>query len=402
MLKTLFTSLIITLSATLFAQTWETYNELPATASGRNHPITFSIGDTGYVLTGYGDRAGTEMSDFYKFDSQTETWIKAADFAGGARGFGYGVSTNGKGYAGFGLFVNSAKNDLWEYDPATGEWSALTSCPCTPRWHPALIAIDDKIYMGLGSSAIGNLGDWYEYDITNDTWTKKPDFPGTVRHHPYYFPIGDQAYVGLGHGAGIYNDFYRYDPNTEKWTQVANLPDQGRVAGTQFTYDGKGYVLSGQGNTHQNLPTGEFWEYDPTFNQWTSLPAHPGTGRWAPGNWIINDRAYFIAGRSDKEEKDIMKYDFKIAASTKEIDAPKEISLFPNPTNGIVNFANPHSIHVLSAKLLSAQGEVLAEIEKAATSLNFEIDLTAFSSGLYFLNIELENGESVSKQIMKK
>ena len=37
----------------------------------------------------------------------------------------------------------------------------------------------------------------------------------------------------------IHNDLYSYDPISDSWTQLADLPSHGRVAGTQFTYDGR-------------------------------------------------------------------------------------------------------------------------------------------------------------------
>lgn len=68
--------------------------------------------------------------------------------------------------------------------------------------------------------------------------------------------LEEDVFVGFGHGAGIYNDFNIFDTDTETWSQVASSLDQGRVAGTHFKYNGKGYVLSGQGQTHGNLPSG--------------------------------------------------------------------------------------------------------------------------------------------------
>ena len=107
-----------------------------------------------------------------------------------------------------------------------------------------------------------------EYDINLDIWTSKNNFIGNDRHHPYYFSLGDYAYVGFGHGsmfgpgsnpssnAYIYNDFYRYDPINDSWLQLTDFPSEARVAGTQFSYNGKGYILSGDGDDHEPL---DFW-----------------------------------------------------------------------------------------------------------------------------------------------
>ena len=103
-----------------------------------------------------------------------------------------------------------------------------------------------------------------EYENKN-TWLQKTDIPGNGRHHPYYFGIGNYAYVGFGHGSVsgpgsnpssslfIYNDFYRYDPSNDSCQLMSQFPSQARVAGTQFSYQGKGYILSGDGDNHYPL-----------------------------------------------------------------------------------------------------------------------------------------------------
>ena len=188
-------------------------------------------------------------------------------------------------------------------------WIQKTSFPGDGRNHPAMIVVNDKIYMGCGSNGSGNLGDWWEYDITLDSWSQKPDIIGNDRHHPYYFGIGDYAYVGFGHGSlpgpgsnpssnsYIYNDFYRYDPSNDSWLQLNDFPAEARVAGTQFSYNGKGYVLSGDGDDHGPLSSGEFWEYNPINDSWNQLPSHPGGAIWAPGNFVIGCDVYFLLGQ---------------------------------------------------------------------------------------------------------
>ena len=73
----------------------------------------------------------------------------------------------------------------------------------------------------------------------------------------------------------IYNDLYRYDPSNDSWQIMSQFPSQGRVAGTQFSYQGKGYVLSGDGDNHYPLGTSEFWEYDPITDSWKPTAVSP-------------------------------------------------------------------------------------------------------------------------------
>ncbi len=286
------------------SQNWQQLSNFPA--DGRHHPITFANNEHGFVIS------GSYLTDAYKYDKINDTWTQLQDFPSTGRGYAYGVSIGDKAYLGFGSTSNGIyPTDWWEYDMINDSWTQKANFPGDGRNHPAMIVVNDNIYMGCGSNDNGNLGDWWEYNVTNNTWTQKTDLIGNNRHHPFYFGIGDYAYVGFGHGSVfgpgsnpsansyIYNDFYRYNPNNDSWTQMSNFPGEARVAGTQFSYNNKGYVLSGDGDDHGPLDEGEFWEYNPTNDSWNQLPSHPGDAIWAPGSFVIGCDAYFLLGQNN-------------------------------------------------------------------------------------------------------
>lgn len=390
-MKLLFTLLSAFLITTIYAQDWEDKESLPAAASVRHHPVTFTIDGVGYLVAGAKPFAGV-LEDFYAYDKFTDTWSTLPDFPGGGRGYSYGVSTETKGYIGFGIYEDEetfeffSYNDLWEYNPETEAWTELATCPCIARYHPAMVQVNDKIYVGLGGSEFGDLKDWWEYDIETDSWTEKEEFPGTERHHPYYFGIGDYVYVGFGHhSASIFNDFYRYDPATDTWTELGTFPDQGRVAGTQFAYDGKGYILSGQGETHSNLPTGEFWEYDPSDDSWVELPAHPDGGRWAPGSFIIDGTVFFTCGEANTgEQKDLIAYELAPLAGIHRNEL--DMSWYPNPTQGKIYFAD-EKWNNAKVEVIDAAGKIV----ERTTILNQTINLEKLQKGVYLLRINGNN-----------
>lgn len=398
-MKFLLGSFICIFSFTVYGQSWNDAEDLPAAASVRHHPVTFSIGGVGYLVTGAKPGAGV-LDDFYSYDPIADDWTTLPNFPGGARGFAYGVSTDTKGYVGFGVFENEVTfeiavfNDLWEYDPVTEDWTELASCPCVERFHPAMIQVDDKIYVGLGANEFGDLGDWWEYDISTDTWSEKTPFPGTERHHPYYFGIDGFAYVGFGHHASdIYNDFYRYDPATDTWLELSEFPDQGRVAGTQFSHEGKGYILSGQGETHNNLPTGEFWQYTPETDSWEELTAHGGGGRWAPGSFVINDQAFFTCGESNiGERKDLLVFDLGPLVGIEENAALENVQLNPNPSTGKVFIQNGN---FNSAQIFDMGGRLVHDIPLTSN----EIDLTHLDGGIYVVQLH-GNDKTISRKLI--
>jgi N-acetylneuraminic acid mutarotase len=403
--KTLLCLNLIILTFFAHSQSWEQTVSLPNEALGRNHALTFSLNGFGYLGTGYhqGQNA-LILSDFYKFDPNTKSWTALGDFPAGARGFSYAVTAGGKAYVGFGIGVefDSARNqevtqnqsDLWEYDPVTEAWTELSSCPCLARYHPAFVSTEDKIFVGLGSSEQGNLRDWWEYDIATDTWSQKPNFPGLRRHHPYYFSIDSLAYVGFGHGRAIYKDFYSYNPRTEEWTEIAEFPGESRVAGTQFSHRGKGYILSGQGSDHENLETGEFWEFDPFTEEWTQLAPHAGTGRWAPASFIINDTLYFGTGYTEEEEKDMWIYPLPggpvLSVDNRSIPSNQAL-VYPNPSRGALRFSH----EVVSVQIFTMAGLQVSEISNHGQKVQLDL-----SNGTYLAVLKLENGSLLNQRLI--
>lgn len=367
------------------AQTWEPRASLPGGASdARHHPVTFSINGVGYLLAG--DVNGETANDFMRYDPVSDSWETLPDFPGAARSFSYGTSRGTKAYVGFGGSDGVPFKDLWEYDSETEEWTQLSDCDCSPRYHPAFIQLDDKIYVGLGNNP-ANLDDWWEYDIPTDTWTQKDDLPGPSRHHPFYFGVDGVAYVGLGHGnsvggnLSIYNDWYKFDPATDEWTQLNDFPGEARVAGTQFDYNGKGYVLSGDGDDHGFMEEGEFWEYDTETDQWTQLTSHPGSSRWAPGNFVIDNYVYFMCGLSSIQlESDMMRFELEpLVTSAFAMDAPS-INVFPNPAKGFINIGEDIS-QFSEIRLVNSYGQFVQSVHTN------QVNLDRLSGGLYFLQL---------------
>jgi len=297
--------LTFSLNSYLQAQEWEQLNDVPYTHQD-NHSNGFSYNGKGYIVDGSSSRSHWEYSP------DTDTWVRLPNFPGPERSIAIGDDWNGKYYYGFGFNSTTYLNDLWEFNPVDTSWVQLPSCPCTPRTHPALVSHNDKVFMGTGSSQNGDLDDWWEYDMITQEWTQKQDIPGGNRHHPFQFGIDNYIYVGGGH----VSNWLRYDIETEELTPIDDTPS-GRVAGTQFSYNGWGFLLGGDDAVHANVPSNEtFMAYDPDTGEWIYLPPLPRGSRWAPGSFIIDGFVYFFAGLSDTYgyDKTMWKFDLKTLA----------------------------------------------------------------------------------------
>ncbi len=397
---TLFSTILL-LSGFIGAQNWEEKTAHPG--DGRHHPITFAIDSKAYLLTGSTDTEGV-TNDFYEYDSGTDSWTPLTDFPGPARSYAYGAATEDKAYIGFGISDVAYLDDLWEYDPVTGDWNELASCPCAGRAHPAFVIQDQRIFVGLGNNP-SNLKDWWEYNIATNTWRELTDLPGATRHHPFYFAAGGDVYAGLGHGAGVFKDWYRWDLDTETWDQMADLPAQGRVAGTQLNIGDRGFIMSGDGEDHGTMATGEFWEYDYQTDTWTELPAHPGVSRWAPGSFVIGNTVYLTSGEihsgnpNSGLKKDLWSFNLDAISSVENLEELNaKITVYPNPTeqslsiNGL-NFSNAVPLEVFDS---SGKSVIRGELN------NNTFDVSKLNPGLYFMTI-MENDEVLARvKFMKK
>lgn len=115
-------------------------------------------------------------------------------------------------------------------------------------------------------------------------WTQLPDFPGSARDDAAAFAIGTDVYVGTGMEVGwtLTNDWYHYDGSSMQWSTVASLPATPRQYCSAFVLDDPndnfGYLFGG---LDANGPLNELWRYDPGSDSWTQMASLPGEARYA-------------------------------------------------------------------------------------------------------------------------
>jgi len=394
-----FTFLIL-LTGLSHAQTWTAIEDMPGE---RHHPVTFSLDGLGYAVTG-SDNNYVPSNTVYQYDPVADSWTTLSNFPGTRRSFAIGDTWDGKAYMGFGFSTNSYLDDIWVFDPDSSSWTQLTTCPCEGRRHPAFEIQDGKITVGLGDGPSGNLNDWWVYDIANDSWSNEDDLPGPDRHHPYMFGIDGMVYAGMGHGGpNIYSDWYRFDPISNNWTILQSFPGEARVAGTQFSHGNKGYVLSGDGDDHSWMATGEFWEYDPSADEWTELTPHPGISRWAPGSFVIDNTVYFVGGEN-RQTAIVQATGFKFSLdaqgpptgleTTKDLVA--DIALYPVPAGNILQIKT--DVTIQQVDIYGSTGQLVHSAQMG----NQPLDVSHLSKGVYFAVLRDAEGKVHRKKFVKQ
>ncbi|HEX3008695.1 MAG TPA: kelch repeat-containing protein [Bacteroidales bacterium] len=201
-------------------------------------------------------------------------WTKSSDFEGIARNGAVSFVINNKAYVGTGYNGKKALSDFWRFDSETQSWTQVASLKDQdniehPRYTAAAFAIGDKGYVGTGENDDVYLSDFWEYDSNTNAWSKKPDFAGSARKGAIGFSIGSKGYIATGFDDNYLKDIWEYDPATSTWSQKPSLGGTKRVSAQVFVIDDKAYIVGGNNNGSLVY---DFWRFDPSQeNPWTSL-----------------------------------------------------------------------------------------------------------------------------------
>jgi len=257
---------------------------------GRYSVFAFSIGSKAYVGTGSHlvNPYIFYRSDFWEYDSNTDTWTQKADFPGGVREAAVSFTIGSKGYVGTGSQDSNNKNDFWEYDPNSDTWTQKGDFPGGERVGSVGFSIGLKGYLGTGFNNNEDKNDFWEYEPSTDTWTQKADFSGSPRRVAVGFSINGMGYLGTGYSNGITKkDFWQYNPLTDSWIQKSDITGfrQGAIG---FSLNGKGYIGMGRYVSFYK----DMWEYNTSSNSWSRVADFGSSSRMAAVAVVIGNLVY--------------------------------------------------------------------------------------------------------------
>ena len=153
--------------------------------------------------------------------------------------------------------------------------------------------------------------------------------------------------------------------------------------------NGFGFILSGDGDNHNYMDTGEMWRYNPADDSWLQFPPHPGKSRWAPGSFVINNEVFFLGGVNRFTNifpKDFVSFDMSAATLELEKEQLENIYFYPNPANNIISWEYNEAI--TQATLINALGQLVSSIPKTA----HKMDVSTMGNGVYSLQFYSRNG----------
>ncbi len=283
----------------MFGETWTQKAVIPGGV--RDLTVGFSIGNKGYVGTGYHSGLFYWYQDFWEWDPGTNIWTQKADYAGGLIAGAVGFSIGNKGYVGTGTSPTLRK-DFWEYDPFINSWTQRTDFGGTARAFAVGFSIGSKGYIGTGSitgGANGCVADFWEWESDSNSlnyniWIQKTSFPGLPRYGSVGFVIGQYGYIGTGQGTGNQHlgDFWEWDQAIDTWIQKAPFGGGPRIGAAGFALNGLGYIGAGNNGVHVK----DLWSWNPTSNTWTQRLDFGGPPRFIPCGFSIGNRGYIGMG----------------------------------------------------------------------------------------------------------
>lgn len=278
--------------------------------SKRSDAVTFTIGDKGYLFGGFdGDDRLNDLwvyntgEDNNDVDFWTEVVIDEAATRPSARNGAVGFSIGDKGYIGTGYDGDDELNDFWEFDPETNTWTQLANFPGSARFGAIGFSLEvsgvEYGYIGTGEDSEGEQKTFYRYNAADDSWEQVVGFGGDKRSEASVFVINNVAYIAGGSDNGaVQTDFYSFDGTT--WSELTDLDDDDEdnevnvTSGVAFSIGGKGYLGVGlTGSVSQSV-----WEYTPEDDSWDEVPDFEGLGRQGASAFTFEglDRGYVLLG----------------------------------------------------------------------------------------------------------
>jgi len=251
--------------------TWTQMASLPA-GMERHGAGALVISGKAYIVSGWTKNTSPlELQDVWEYNPVTDTFIRKNDLPGTFTGrYEYASFTIGnKGYLGTGY--GPYRKDFASYDPTTDTWTKLADIPGPARQVPSFFAIGNYGYLGFGDDDSQPLyfKDFYKYDPSNNTWTTLPTFPGDARGGANCFTLNGKGYMVGGFNYPvtaspiIQKQVWEFNPTNNGWTQLSNLPDT-IADGCSGATSSNGYVgLGNKGITgyNSNLHNNRFWQF---------------------------------------------------------------------------------------------------------------------------------------------
>lgn len=160
----------------------------------------------------------------------------------------------------------------------------------------------------------------------------------------------------------------------------------GNYVQVKFYSKNVGYISNEDGNLYKTIDGGISWEYLTTHYKLNSID--------------IISKNIFTAGHSGKIFKSDVEYPPEAEVlSLNEFQSSSLISIYPNPAREYLNVILKKYEKISSIEIYDMTGKIIYDLNKLNSSKDIKIDISNLNTGLYFINVVLENKNAKSKFI---
>jgi N-acetylneuraminic acid mutarotase len=254
---------------------WERIQDFPG--EPRKDAVAFIANGKGYVGTGV-DEDDNRFSDFYEYTPAVDadgkeigTWnlVAITNFPGTKRQGAVAFSIGNAGYVGTGYGVlegedRSLLKDFYKYE--NGTWSPVLFDGEKSRYATSFV-INEKAYVVSGEGSAKYV---WEFDPSKG-WTSMDYLDNdnnredVVRWNAASFVINNKGYIVTGKNPGLSREVWEYNPTKDEWVERTSLeievsPRQDAIG---FSINGKGFLATGYNGSY----LGDMWEFEPTVKE---------------------------------------------------------------------------------------------------------------------------------------
>jgi N-acetylneuraminic acid mutarotase len=401
-MKKIITLLSILFSVALFSQTqnfWTKKNDFGGLK--RERCVAVSINGKGYIGTGV-DTNEVVHRDWWQYDPATDLWTQKANVPGAVRRNAVAFVANNLGYVGTGIdsadaFNGTAQRDFWRYNSQANTWTPIANFPGANNmgiYFATAFSLDNKGYVCCGKIGSDNYSkEFWEYKPFNDTWYRLADFPGTPRYQLSSFTVSGKAYIGLGADYNVYcDDMYEYNAGNGIWTPKIDFPGGVRGSACTFTLGERGFVCLGVDGGLK----GDLWEYNPYLDNWTARASYGGSARKTAAAFTIGDRAFVGTGDGYSGKKASMyEYTPMLILSVEEYQNAS-VAIYPNPIHDYF-IVNMNQSYTGTVSLFSCEGKLI-QAESFRNQSQIQMNCAEQADGIYLLVIADENGNKIANE----
>jgi len=257
---------------------------------GRSAHAAAATTDAIYVIGGTDD-TGTPVLEIDRFDGLT--WTREGRIPGEGLNAPAAAAIGNTVYliGGFGTTTNRPTDRVQRYDTAQRNWREVAPLPA-PRGGHAAIVMGGRLHVIGGGNSVSTIADHSVYDPATDTWATKAPLPRSMGSPAAAVLNGCLYSIGGRSGPADFGDVYIYDPATDEWTTGPPIEPRGTAGAVVVS--STLYLVGGESQAKKAV-LGDVLRLDPGATQWI-----PDTPMPTPRNFaravLLKGTVYTIGG----------------------------------------------------------------------------------------------------------